>query len=384
MSETATPIVPLDVEGPGSLILQALPHPILRIEATGKLSYVNAAAENFLALSARVLCRMTINELLPEGNPLRTVIAHVLEAGVSVSEYEIELSTPRTSPQLVDVQVIPGGSGSGSAGTDDAGTIIVMIQKRAIAQQIDRQLNHRAAARSVMGVSAMLAHEIKNPLAGIKGAAQLLETSVSPLDAELTKLICEETDRIASLVDRMEVFTDHRPTPREMVNIHDVLDHVRRLVESGWGHRVTIAVDYDPSLPPLSGNRDMLIQVFLNLAKNAVEAMEDQEDATLTFSTAFRPGVRMQIPGATERVDLPLEVSITDNGPGIPADIEAHLFDPFVSSKMNGTGLGLALVAKIIGDHGGIIESSTQKGLTAFRARLPILRENVGEVTNDE
>lgn len=380
MNESVSPITPPDVEGPGSQILQALPHPVLRIEASGKLSYVNAAAENFLALSARVLCRMTISELLPEGNPLRTVIAHVLDAGVSVSEYEIELSTPRTPSQLVDVQVIPVSGGIG----DDSGTIIVMIQKRAIAQQIDRQLTHRAAARSVMGVSEMLAHEIKNPLAGIKGAAQLLETSVSPLDAELTKLICEETDRIASLVDRMEVFTDHRPTPRELVNIHDVLDHVRRLVESGWGDRVTIAVDYDPSLPPLSGNRDLLIQVFLNLAKNAVEAMEGQDDATLTFSTAFRPGVRMQIPGATERVDLPLEVSITDNGPGIPADIAGHLFDPFVSSKMNGTGLGLALVAKIIGDHGGIIESTSEKGKTSFRARLPILRENVGEATNDE
>jgi two-component system nitrogen regulation sensor histidine kinase GlnL len=380
MSETILSVPVVDVDGPGSQILQALPHPVLRIEASGRLSYVNAAAENFLALSAPVLCRMTIEELLPEGNPLRTVIAHVLSAGVSVSEYEIELSTPRSAPQLVDVQVISSATG----GTDNTGTIIVMIQKRAIAQQIDRQLTHRAAARSVMGVSAMLAHEIKNPLAGIKGAAQLLETSVSPLDAELTRLICEETDRIASLVDRMEVFTDHRPTSRDLVNIHDVLDHVRRLVESGWGDQVTIDVVYDPSLPPLSGNRDQLIQVFLNLAKNAVEAMEGQTGATLTFATAYRPGVRMQIPGATDRVDLPLEVTITDNGPGILPDLKDHLFDPFISSKQNGTGLGLALVAKIIGDHGGIIESSAKDGLTSFRARLPILREPFGEAQNDE
>lgn len=380
MSETVQGAPILDVDGPGLQILQALPHPVLRIEASGRLSYVNAAAENFLALSAPVLCRMTIEELLPEGNPLRTVIAHVLSAGVSVSEYEIELSTPRTAPQLVDVQVIPSTTGD----AESSGTIIVMIQKRAIAQQIDRQLTHRAAARSVMGVSEMLAHEIKNPLAGIKGAAQLLETSVSPLDAELTRLICEETDRIASLVDRMEVFTDHRPTSRDLVNIHDVLDHVRRLVESGWGDKVSIDVEYDPSLPFLSGNRDQLIQVFLNLAKNAVEAMEGQADATLTFATAYRPGVRMQIPGASDRVDLPLEVTLTDNGPGIPTDLKDHLFDPFISSKPNGTGLGLALVAKIIGDHGGIIESSSNGGRTSFRARLPILREPSGEAYNDE
>ncbi len=371
MNELTTFPTSAEVEGAGAHILQALPHPVLRIDASGRLSYVNSAAENFLALSATVLRRMTINDLLPEGNPLRTVIAHVLTGGVSVSEYEIELSTPRTSAQLVDVQVIPA--------SDDSGTIIVMIQKRAIAQQIDRQLTHRSAARSVMGMSAMLAHEIKNPLAGIKGAAQLLETNVSPLDAELTKLICEETDRIASLVDRMEIFTDHRPMPRDLVNIHDVLDHVRRLVESGWGEKVTLVEDYDPSLPPLSANRDQLIQVFLNLAKNAVEALDGHPDGTITLSTAYRPGVRMRIPGTPDRVDLPLEVSVTDNGPGIPTDIEAHIFDPFVSSKMNGTGLGLALVAKIIGDHGGVIEYSTNKGLTAFRTRLPIMRDGLDD-----
>lgn len=376
MNEVTRLTVSPDVEGAGAQILQALPHPVLRIEASGKLSYVNSAAENFLGLSAPVLCRMSINDLLPEGNPLRTVIAHVLSAGVSVSEYEIELSTPRTQGQLVDVQVMPG--------SDDSGTIIVMIQKRAIAQQIDRQLTHRGAARSVMGAAAMMAHEIKNPLAGIKGAAQLLESSVSPLDAELTELICQETDRIAGLVDRMEIFTDHRPMQHVEVNIHDVLDHVRRLIESGWGDKVSIIEDYDPSLPPLSGNRDQLIQVFLNLTKNAVEALDRCPDATITLSTAYRPGVRIQIPGARDRVDLPLEVSIVDNGPGIPADIEEHLFEPFVSTKMNGSGLGLALVAKIVGDHGGVIEFSSDKGLTAFRTRLPILRDNPDEGEYDE
>lgn len=367
---TRLPIAP-DVEGAGAQILQALPHPVLRIEASGHLSYVNSAAENFLDLSAPILCRMTINDLLPEGNPLRAVITRVLAGGVSVSEYEMELSTPRTPGQLVDVQVVPA--------SDDSGTIIVMIQKRAIAQQIDRQLTHRGAARSVMGAASMMAHEIKNPLAGIKGAAQLLETSVSPLDAELTRLICTETDRIASLVDRMEVFTDHRPMPHDEVNIHDVLDHVRRLVESGWGDRVSVIEEYDPSLPPLSGNRDQLIQVFLNLTKNAVEALEGRSDGIITLSTAYRPGVRMRIPGARERVDLPLEVSVIDNGPGIPADIADHIFDPFVSAKTNGSGLGLALVAKIVGDHGGTIECSSGKGLTAFRTRLPILRDSPNE-----
>lgn len=349
-----------------SHMLQMIPHAILRIDRDKDIHYVNTAAENFFQLSAPVLLRMNVDELLPEGNPLKGVIDQILISGHSVTEYGIELSTPRTEPEVVDLQIVPM--------RDEIGSILVVIERRSIAQQIDRQLSHRGAARSVMGMAAMMAHEIKNPLSGIKGAAQLLEPSVTLEDKALTKLICDETDRIAGLVDRMEIFSDVRPTARNDVNIHDVLDHVRRIIESASGDLIKVVEDYDPSLPPVSGDRDQLVQVFLNLAKNAVEAMKGQEDAQLIFSTAYRPGVRMLVPGSQTRVDLPLEVSIIDNGPGIPEDIKAHLFDPFVSTKVNGSGLGLALVAKIIGDHGGIIEGNSEAGKTAFRARLPIQR----------
>jgi two-component system, NtrC family, nitrogen regulation sensor histidine kinase GlnL len=360
-----------EIKGSAAQLLEALPHALIRVSADETITYANSAAEHFFRLGAPVLAKMTIEEILPEGNPMLSVIRQVLVSGHSLTEYALELSTPRTDPELVDIQVVPI--------SDDRGTIAVMIQRRSIAQQIDRQLTHRGAARSVMGMAAMMAHEIKNPLSGIKGAAQLLEPNVSPLDAELTKLICDETDRIASLVDRMEIFSDHRPAARNLVNIHDVLDHVRKIAMSGWGNQVQIVEDYDPSLPPVLGDRDQLVQVFLNLTKNAVEALatikDKNKELVITLSTAYRPGVRMVIPGAEDKVDLPLEVSVSDNGPGISGDIVAHMFEPFVSTKINGSGLGLALVAKIIGDHGGVIECNSGKGRTIFKTRLPIQKE---------
>jgi two-component system nitrogen regulation sensor histidine kinase GlnL len=217
----------------------------------------------------------------------------------------------------------------------------------------------------------MLAHEIKNPLSGIRGAAQLLESSVDDDDRALTRLICDEADRIVKLVDRMEVFSDERPIEREPVNIHIVLDHVRRLAQSGFARHIRIGDDYDPSLPPVFANRDQLVQVFLNLVKNAAEAIGDSADGEIVLTTAFKPGFRLSVPGSRAKVTLPLEFCVRDNGPGVPGDMVQHLFDPFVTTKANGTGLGLALVAKIIGDHGGVIECDSQPRRTVFRVLLP-------------
>jgi two-component system nitrogen regulation sensor histidine kinase GlnL len=243
-----------------------------------------------------------------------------------------------------------------------------------MADKIDRQLVSRGAARSVTGLASMLAHEIKNPLSGIRGAAQLLEQSVTPEEMPLARLVREEVDRIVDLIDRVEVFGDDRPIEREATNIHVVLDRVKLLAKSGIARHVSFSEDYDPSLPPVYGNRDQLIQVFLNLVKNAAEALERTPKAEIHISTAFRPGIRIAVQGVAQRISLPLEIVIEDNGPGISPDLLPILFDPFVSTKANGSGLGLALVAKIVGDHGGVIDSDSRPGRTRFRVLLPVAK----------
>jgi two-component system nitrogen regulation sensor histidine kinase GlnL len=234
----------------------------------------------------------------------------------------------------------------------------------------------------VIALAAMLAHEIKNPLSGIRGAAQLLEQSAGDEDRALTRLICEEADRIVKLVDRMEVFADERPIEREPVNIHSVLEHVKKLAQTGFGRHVQFVEDYDPSLPPVHANRDQLIQVFLNLIKNAAEAIDGADDGEIELTTAFRPGVRLSLPGHKTKVSLPLEFCVKDNGPGVPEDLLPHLFDPFVTTKRTGTGLGLALVAKIVGDHGGIVECESQPRRTTFRVLMPMYTGEVDQAVS--
>lgn len=363
LAETSTSSA--DASGSQASILDALPHPVMKVDKTGMVSFVNAVAEQFFAASAAVIVGRPPSELVSYGSPLVALIDQVRTTGASVMEYGVGIGGPRMGERDVDIQVAPI--------VEEPGAVAVMLQERTIAHKMDRQLTHRGAARSVTGMAAVLAHEIKNPLSGIRGSAQLLEMGVQPEDRHLTRLITDEVDRICKLVDSMEVFSDQRPLEATPVNIHEVLDHVRRLAATGVARDVKLTEEYDPSLPPVAGSRDQLVQVFLNLVKNAAEAVS-ADDGEIVVSTAYRPGVRLSIPGSAERVSLPLEVCVRDNGPGVPADLLPHLFDPFVTTKSSGTGLGLALVAKIVGDHGGIIECDSQPRQTIFRVLLPIKR----------
>ena len=350
--------------GNAGAVLNALPHPVLLIDPDGRIAGANTAAEDFFQASATVLARYDLERFAPFGSPLLNLLDQVRERGATVSEYRVDISSPRIgSERVVDIYASPV--------PEQPGSVTLMFLPRSVTEKIDRQLTHRSAARTVTGLAAMLAHEIKNPLSGIRGAAELLETDAEPADKALTQLIQEETDRIVGLVDRMEVFADERPVQREPVNIHVVLERVKTIARTGFARNIRIVEEYDPSLPPVYANRDQLVQVFLNLLKNAAEAIGSARDGEIMLKTAFRPGIRMAVPGSRSKVSLPLEFSVTDNGPGVPEDLLPYLFDPFVTSKANGTGLGLALVAKIIGDHGGVIECESQPRRTTFRLLMP-------------
>jgi len=350
-------------------LLSAIPIPIVLLDFDDRFRFANPAAEQFLGVSMAQLVALRLTDLLPADSPLFLLIAQVRDGDVTVSDHELTLDGPRLRKEAVSVQ--------GTPHPEEPGSVLLTMQDASAVKALDRQLTFRSAARSVTGMAAILAHEVKNPLSGIRGAAQLLEGSVAEADRELTVLIRDEADRIRALVDRMEVFGE-KAIERGPVNIHRVLEHVRRLAQTGFAAHVRFVETYDPSLPSVYGNRDQLVQVLLNLVKNAAESLilPDHPAPEIVLTTGFQHGVWLAVPGSERRLHLPLVVAVRDNGPGIADDIRPNLFDPFVTSKPTGSGLGLALVAKIVSDHAGMIEVDSRPGRTEFRLHLPMLADD--------
>lgn len=340
----------------------AIPYPAFVIGA-GDILACNSSAEAFCATSCKQMRGQRLESFMGEGSALQNVVEQAARDSATVVLHDVEVQWAGLTPKLNNLQATAMPDGS----------VLLLLHPRGMAEKMDRSLTHRAAARSISGMASMLAHEIRNPLAGINGAAQLLAMSVSEQDQEFTTLIQDEIRRIGALVNKVEQFGDLRPTARDAVNIHDVLDRSKRAAMVGFAKHAKFIESYDPSLPEVSGDGDLLMQVFQNLLKNAAEAIP-KVGGVIRINTAFRPGVRLQMPGKTAE-SLPLQVTITDNGVGIPDNLIKDIFDPFVSSKAAGSGLGLSLVSKIIADHGGVIECRSKPGRTDFMVLLPIWRK---------
>ena len=348
-------------------LLAGLAVPAVLVHPDGALVLANLAAETFLNASQVALAERGWVAAFGSDSAVEGLVRRARSEGGGCAAYDLPLHFVGGRTARADVLVAPVG--------ELAGWLTVAFQTRSVATLVDRQMHQQGAARSAVGVAAMLAHEIKNPLSGIRGAAQLLAAGADSDADELTDLIVAEVDRIAKLVDSMESFTDTRPLHLCPENIHEVLGHVRKLAQQGFAQGVRISEAYDPSLPMVSANRDALVQVFLNLLKNAAEAAGKQGKIVMT--TAFRTGLKVRPESGGPPVSLPLEVRIIDNGPGIAPDMADHVFEPFVTSKRGGSGLGLALVAKIVADHGGLVEYERggDPEQTIFRVLLPIAAE---------
>ncbi len=343
-------------------IWSALPFPAFVIGADATIAEANMAAEVFGAISAKQMNGASVEHMAGAESILADVVNQVRGGVNSVVLHDVEIGWAGANRGIANVQV----------SRLDGGEVLLVLHPRGIADKMDRSLAHRSAARSVTGMASMLAHEIRNPLAGISGAAQLLAMNLPPQDRELTDMIEGEAKRIGKLVDRVESFGDQRPLEITGVNIHDVLERAKSAAKAGFARHVRFAESYDPSLPEVAGNADSLIQVFLNLLKNAAEAQPKR--GQITLKTAYRPGIKLSLPGGGNR-GLPIEIVVSDSGPGIPENMGSSVFDPFVSSKPNGSGLGLSLVSKVVADHGGIVECESSDKGTKFQILLPVWPE---------
>ena len=364
--QTLNPARAPDAEALKAAAFDLSPDPSMVVDAAGALAAVNEAAEALFGHGLSLLARGRFLSALPPGSALAALLERARAEGVRVRERGLEINLFGLPPFEADGAAAPLGDGS---------LLLTLTVRTGLG--VERGGAEAAGLPAISGLGRMLAHEIKNPLAGIRGAAQLLKSGAKAEDAPLAQLIVDETDRVARLVDRMEAFSEDVLPALAPVNIHQVLDRVRALAANGVADGLALREQYDPSLPPVLGDEDQLIQIFLNLVKNAAEAAHARGDGRgeITIHTAYRHGVRVRSTRGQSLRGAPLEVRIQDNGPGVPAHLREHLFQPFVTSKPNGAGLGLALVAKLAAAHGGLIDFESEAGRTVFRVLLPIAAE---------
>lgn len=338
-------------------LLHALPQALLLVAPSGHILEVNDAAEQLLGTSRRQLCTTTL-DTISENSALVELVSRAFTHGSAIKHPSLSLLRTGQNPQMLSAQACPVFDADHPA----PHSVMLLLEPTTPTEQ------RPSEAASVM--AAMLAHEVKNPLSGIRGAAQLLGKKLDEADKPMAELICREVDRITALLQKIEFFSNEPAACNDAINIHEVLEMVREAAQSGFAQSIAIDTRYDPSLPPVRGNKDLLVQLFINLVKNAAEALEGRTDGRITLSTRYHFNHTLQQADGT-RLSLPIAITVEDNGCGIPEAVRTHLFHPFVTTKTNGSGLGLAVAARIVADHGGRISlSDKQENQTTLTIRL--------------
>ena len=346
-------------------VMDVLPFPIVLLDRDDSFIWLNHAGEQFFKSSLSILSGTCLDRLIPKDSQIFSLIRRARQSGTSVEDKSITFVGPRIGLRGASIQLVPF-----PLSDFDEPVILMTLQERTGAEQLATQQNFKGAALSMSRMSALLAHEIKNPLAGIKGAAQLLEMELPEAHHELSHMIVSETDRITSLLQRIENLSSDAPVRFETVNIHEVLDHCLKITSASFGRHLEIKRSYDPSLPDIQADREMLVQCFINLFKNASEATEEGDSLSLQTSYSLTRYVTTET--SRKLIHLPLQISIKDSGKGVSDDLQAHIFEPFVSNKSGGSGLGLAMVASVIADHGGAIAMHSSPQGSCFTLNLPI------------
>ena len=348
-----------------SQIFAALPNPVFVLDRENRFIYLNQAAEIFFQSSRMMLLGTQLTSIMPLDSNFLSMVSRARAQSISVGDQGVELAGPKIGLKLINVQITPFG--------DREPRLLITIQERALAERLRGQSLFRGAARSIAAMAALLAHEVKNPLAGIKGAAQLLEADLDVEGQSLTRMIVEESNRVAALLDRMEGFAGGANLVLAPVNIHEILDHCLNVAQASYGAHMKIKRSYDPSLPLVNGHRDLLIQAFINIIKNASEATELNSE--ITIKTSYSQGRRLTFAVVNGGSFAPVQVEVIDNGRGISEELRDHIFDPFVSGRSGGSGLGLTMVASVIADHGAMIDVESVPGQTVFRMNFPVAPE---------
>ena len=343
-------------------LLQAVPLPAIVLSANDLILFANIAAEELFLRSRRVLEHTHLEGLIGSKSPLKEVVLRARDKGQSIIATDLDFATPNLPVPHCDVV---------ASLLEDGVQVAVMLRPIPNGRESLSQSQVGVGLRSMAAIGRTLAHEIKNPLAGIRGAAQLLMRDLPQDQSQLADVIIQESDRVRRLIDQMEGFGVDVPPVVTTFNVHSILEKVAVMAQSGFASGLMVHRHFDPSLPEIAGDPDQLTQVFLNLAKNAAEAaMHRGEMGEVILSSSYRHGIRRRF--GTKEIDLPIEVSFKDNGPGLPPELIDNIFDPFITTKTSGSGLGLPLVQKIVDAHGGLIDFESRNGGTTFRVRLPI------------